>query len=308
MPISHLGQFLQSGEFVVTVEVGPPRGADHLPLILKTRIVKDFCDAVNIPDNPRRIPRMSSIAGARVALDTGVEPILQMAMRDRNRVAFMSDLYGAYVLGIRNVLFVTGDLPGLGSDTQAKVVSDIDSIQALRLATRMMAGKDHSDEEIEGVPDFFLGATFDPFVESVEHQIQRTKLKHESGAQFFQTQAVFNVNRFGEFVESLADLNAYILAGVVPLRGLEMAEFMTEHVAGITIPDVILQRLDNAAEGLDDEEKEKAVQQEGLSIAAETINSLKKIDGVDGVHIMAVGWESCVPELVNLAGLYPRPG
>ncbi|MFX0056232.1 MAG: methylenetetrahydrofolate reductase [Candidatus Hermodarchaeota archaeon] len=299
---------LQSGEFVVTAEIGAPRGADHLSLIEKASVVKDFCDAVNIPDNPRRIPRMSSIAGARLALDAGLEPILQMAMRDRNRVALMSDLYGAYALGIRNVLFVTGDLPGFGSDTQAKIVSDIDSIQALRLASRMMAGKDHSDEEIEGVPDFLLGATFDPFVEPVEHQIQRAKLKHESGAQFFQTQAVFDISRLAEFVESLADLNTYILAGVVPLRGLEMAEFMTEHVSGITIPDAILQRLDNAAEGLDDEEKEQAIQQEGLSIAAETINSLRTIDGVDGVHIMAVGWESCVPELVKLAGLYPRPG
>jgi 5,10-methylenetetrahydrofolate reductase len=299
---------LQSGEFVVTAEISAPRGADRLSLLDKTSLVKDSCDAANIPDNPRRIPRMSSVAGARLILNAGVEPVLQIAMRDRNRVALISDLYGAYALGIRNVLFVTGDLPGLGSDAQTKVVSDIDSIEALRLATRMMAGKDHTDEEIEGVPDFFLGATFDPFVEPVEHQIQRTKLKHESGARFFQTQAVFDMDLFVEFVEPLVDLNAYILAGVVPLRGLEMAEFMTEHVAGISIPDVILQRLGNAAEGLDEEEEEEAIQQEGLSIAAEIINSLRKIDGVDGVHIMAVGWESCVPELVKSAGLYPRPG
>jgi 5,10-methylenetetrahydrofolate reductase len=299
---------LQSSEFVVTVEIGAPRGADHVSLLEKTSIVKGFCDSVNIPDNPRRLPRMSSIAGARLALDTGVEPILQIAMRDRNRVALMSDLYGAYALGIRNVLFITGDLPGLGSDAQAKIVSDIDSVQALRLAARMMAGKDHTDEEIEGVPDFFLGATFNPFVEPVEHQIQRTKLKHESGARFFQTQAVFDTNRFAEFVECLEDLNTYILAGVIPLRGLEMADFMSEHVAGITIPDVILQRLENAADGLDDDEREQAIQQEGLSIATETISSLRMIDGVDGVHIMAVGWESCVPELVKSAGLYPRPG
>ncbi|MFX1263187.1 MAG: methylenetetrahydrofolate reductase [Promethearchaeota archaeon] len=298
---------LQSREFVVTVEIGAPRGADHLSLLEKTSIVRDFCDVVNIPDNPRRIPRMSSIAGARLALDAGVEPILQIAMRDRNRTALMSDLYGAYALGIRNVLFVTGDLPGLGSDAQAKIVSDIDSVQALRLAARMMAGKDHTDEEIEGVPDFFLGSTFNPFVEPVEHQIQRTKLKHESGARFFQTQAVFDTNRFAEFVECLEDLNTYILAGVIPLRGLEMADFMSEHVAGITIPDELHQRLENAAEGPDDDEREQATQLEGLSIATETIRSLRKIDGVDGVHIMAVGWESCVPELVKSAGLYPRP-
>ena len=249
---------------------------------------------------------MSSIAGARLVLDAGAEPVLQIAMRDRNRVALMSDLYGAHALGVRNVLFVTGDLPGLGSDPQASIVSDIDSVQALKLATRMMAGKDHTEEELEGAPDFFLGSTCDPFVEPLVEQIRRTKMKHESGAQFFQTQAVYDIDRFAKFVESIEDLDTYILAGVVPLRGLEMAEFMSEHVHGITIPDTIFQRLENSAEGLDDEQKEHAAQQEGLSIATETINSLRMIDGVDGFHIMAVGWESCVPELVRSAGLYPR--
>jgi methylenetetrahydrofolate reductase (NADPH) len=298
---------LQSGQFVVTAEIGAPRGSDYLSLLEKTSMLKDFCDAINIPDNPRRIPRMSSIASARFVLDAGFEPVLHIAMRDRNRVALMSDLYGAHALGIRNVLFVTGDLPGLGSDTQAEIVSDIDSVQALQLATRMMAGKDHAGEELEGVPNLYLGATFDPFVEPINVQIRRTRLKHESGAQFFQTQAVYDVDRFAEFLESIEDLNTYVLAGVVPLQGLEMAEFMTEHVSGITIPDAILQRLENSAEGLDDEEQEQAAQQEGLLIATETINSLRMIDGVDGVHIMAVGWESCVPELVRSAGLYPRP-
>jgi methylenetetrahydrofolate reductase (NADPH) len=171
----------------------------------------------------------------------------------------------------------------------------------------MMAGKDHTEEELEGAPDFFLGSTCDPFAEPFDEQIRRTRLKHKEGAQFFQTQAVYDIDRFTEFVESIEDLDSYILAGVVPLRGIEMAEFMTEHVYGITIPDEILQRLEDSAEGLDDEEKEQAMQQEGLSIAIETISSLKLINGVNGVHIMAVGWESCVPEIVKSAGLYPRP-
>jgi methylenetetrahydrofolate reductase (NADPH) len=141
--------------------MGAPRGSDNQSLLEKTRMLKDYCDAINIPDNPRRIPRMSSIACARFVLDAGAEPVLQIAMKDRNRVAFKSDLYGAYALGVRNVLFVTGDLLGFGSDSQADLVSDIDSVQALQLAALMMVGKDHTDEELEGVPSFFLGATFD---------------------------------------------------------------------------------------------------------------------------------------------------
>ena len=298
---------LQSGRFVVTAEIGAPRGSDHQSFVEKTRMLKDYCDAINIPDNARRIPRMSSIAGARLVLDTGFEPVLQIALKDRNRVAFMSDMYGAYALGVRNVLFVTGDPPGLGSDHQAIMVSDIDSVQALQLTARMMSGKDHTDEELEGVPEFYLGATFDPFAEPFNEHVQRTRLKHESGAQFFQTQAIYDIERFAEFLEAIADLDTHVLAGIIPVRSLEMAEFMTEHVSGISVPDAIIQRLKDSAEGLDDEVREEAIQQEGLLIAAEAINSLRSMDGVDGVHIMAVGWESCVPELVKSVGLYPRP-
>jgi methylenetetrahydrofolate reductase (NADPH) len=298
---------LHSGTFAVTAEIGAPRGPDYELLLEKIQWIKEFCDAINIPDNPRRIPRMSSIACARYVLDVGGEPVLQVAMKDRNRVAFTSDLYGAYALGIRNVLFVTGDPPGLGSDSQADMVSDIDSVHALKLAARMMAGKNHTNEAIEGVPDFYVGATFDPYAESFNEQIKRTRLKHESGAQFFQTQAIYDIDGFAEFIDSIVDLDTYILAGVIPLRSPEMAEFISEHVSGITIPDQILQRLEASAEGLDGEERDEATQIEGLQIATETINSLRKMKNVDGVHIMAVGWESCVPELVKSVDLYPRP-
>jgi methylenetetrahydrofolate reductase (NADPH) len=270
-------------------------------------MLKDYCDAINIPDNPRRIPRMSSLACARFVLEAEAEPILQIAMKDRNRVAFKGNLYGAYALGVRNVLFVTGDHLGLGSDAQADLVSDIDSVQALQLTTHMMSGKDHTDEELEGVPTFFLGATFDPYAHPRDEHVRRTKRKHDSGAQFFQTQAIYDIDRFAEFMESIEELNAHVLAGIIPLRSPEMAEFMTENVSGIAIPDQILQRLENCAEGLHDEERDEATQFEGLAIAAETINSLRKMKSVDGVHIMAVGWESCVPEIVRSVGLYPRP-
>jgi methylenetetrahydrofolate reductase (NADPH) len=298
---------LHSGQFVVTAEIGTPRGSDHHSLLEKTRMLKGFCDAINIPDNPRRIPRMSSIACARFVLDAGAEPVLQIAMKDRNRVAFKSDLYGAYALGVRNVLFVTGDLLGFGSDSQANMVSDIDSVQALKLAALMMAGKDHTDEELEGVPSFFLGATFDPYAHPRDEQVRRTKQKRDFGAQFFQTQAIYDLDEFSGFMESIEELDAHVLAGVIPLRSMEMAEFMTENVSGITIPDQIIHRLENCAEGLNDEERDEATQLEGLSIAVETINSLRKMKSVDGVHIMAVGWESCVPEIVKSVGLYPRP-
>jgi methylenetetrahydrofolate reductase (NADPH) len=298
---------LQSGQFVVTAEIGTPRGSDHQSLLEKTKLLKDYCDAINIPDNPRRIPRMSGIACARFVLDAEAEPVLQIALKDRNRVAFKSDLYGAYALGVRNVLFVTGDLPGIGSDSQADLVSDIDSVQALQMAAHMMSGKNHTDEELEGVPAFFLGATFDPGIDQFAENVRRTRQKHESGAKFFQTQAIYEVDSFVEFMESIEDLDTYVLAGVVPLRSPEFAEFMNEHVSGVNIPDVIIQRLENAADRLDGEEREQATQAEGMMIATETISVLRRIKGVDGVHIMAVGWESCVPELVKSVGLYPRP-
>jgi methylenetetrahydrofolate reductase (NADPH) len=171
----------------------------------------------------------------------------------------------------------------------------------------MMAGKDHTDEDLEGVPEFYMGATFNPFTEPIDEQVRRIRLKHESGAQFFQTQAIYDIDRFAEFVDAIQDLETHILAGVIPLRGPEMAEFLTEHVSGINIPESILRRLENCAEGLDEEEREETTQLEGLQIATETINVLRRLDGVDGVHIMAVGWESCVPELVKSVGLYPRP-
>lgn len=269
--------------------------------------MKDYCDAINIPDNPRRIASMSSMACSRMVIESGKEPVMQIALRDRNRIALESDLYGAHALGVRNILLVTGDLPGLGSDPDAKVISDIDSIQALKIASRIMEGKNHSSEELEGIPRFHLGATVDPMAHPNKEHVQRMREKCEAGAKFFQTQAVYDTERLAEFLEMTSDIDAHLIAGVIPLRGPEMAEFMTEHVAGITIPDEVVQRLVLAAEGLEGEEMEEASQREGMVIARETINILKKMEPVDGVHIMAVGWESCVPELVKSTGLHPRP-
>lgn len=269
--------------------------------------MKKHCDAINITDNVRGIPSMDSMVCSHFVLQSGAEPVMQVSARDRNRILLQSSLYGAYALGIRNVLFITGDHPRHGTHPHAKVVFDFDSIQALQIARGLMDGTDLAGQELEGVPEFFLGATFNPYADPLELQVWRVEKKRDSGAKFFQTQAIYDLSRFEEFMNGVRRLDVHVLAGVIPLKGPKMARFMNNRIPGIVVPEEIITRLERAGTGLTGNEKQEAVRNEGLLIALETIEALRTIDGVSGIHIMAVGWEDKVSDLVERAGLFPRP-
>lgn len=303
---TRLKQTLDAGIFAITSEIGPPRGTDSDFIIERTKLIADYCDAINVTDNVGGVPTMSSTASARLVLDAGGEPILQLSTRDRNRIAIESELYGAYALGIRNVLFITGDRTIMGAHSDAKLVFDMDSIQALRFTSHLMEGIDFDGEELQGKPEFFMGATFNPFAESIEMEILRTKQKKDAGAQFFQTQAVFDTLAFETFVDRIRDLELKILVGIIALRGPKNARFMNVNVPGIKIPEEYIKRLESAGKGLKDDEERDAMRNEGLLIASETIKVIRNIKGIAGLHLMGIGREESIPDLVKLAGLSSR--
>ena len=303
---TRLKQTLDAGIFAITGEISPPRGADPSLVIERTKLIADYCDAINITDNVSGIPTMSSTACARIVLDAGVEPIMQLSTRDRNRISIESELYGVYALGIRNVLFITGDRTIMGAHSKAKMVFDIDSIQALQLSSHLMQGTDFDGEELEGTPQFFMGATFNPYTDSIEMEICRARLKRDAGAQFFQTQAIFDTDMFESFMDSVSDLKLKVLAGILPLRGPLNARFMNKHVPGIKIPEEFIKRLESAGKGLKEDEARVAMREEGLLIASETIKEIRKIKGIHGLHLMGIGRAENIPELVKRAGLSPR--
>ncbi|NWF96850.1 MAG: methylenetetrahydrofolate reductase [Candidatus Thorarchaeota archaeon] len=305
--LSHFQSLLERGDFVVTGEVGPPHGTDHSLVTERVRVVMDHCDAVNITDNVRGIPTMSSMVCAHFVLRAGAEPIMQMSTRDRNRVLFQSDLYGAYALGVRNVMFVTGDHTLLGTHPQTKMVYDIDSVQALQIASHLMTGRDLAGTELEGTPQLFIGATFNPYADPMEVQAWRVEKKQSAGARFFQTQAIYDTDRFRDFMGLIEGIDASVLAGIIPLKSAKMARFMNDRIPGIKIPSEVIERLECSGDGLHGDEKREAMKRTGITIALETIREVRSVKGVNGIHIMGVGWEDCIPELVRGSGLYPRP-
>lgn len=298
---------LDKGEFVVTAEIGAPHGADYNLIVERTEMVRDYCDAINIPDNARGVPTMSSTICAHYVLQTGAEPIMHLTTRDRNRISIQSDLYGAYAVGIRNVLFVAGDHARYGSHPDAKVVYDLNTINALALATKLRDGTDFAGDELEGVPEFYIGATFNPNVSSIEEHILQTESKQNAGAQFFQTQAVFEPEKLKDFMHMASGLNLKVLVGIIPLRDVEMAEFMNTQIPEITIPEEIIERIEAAGKGLNEEAQIKEMQKEGIRIAMETLEKVRRINGINGVHLMGVGWTESIVELVKGANLFPRP-
>ncbi|TFH07971.1 MAG: methylenetetrahydrofolate reductase [Candidatus Thorarchaeota archaeon] len=304
---TRLKQTLDAGIFAITGEIGPPRGADHNIVIERTKLIADYCDAINITDNVRGVPTMSSMACARIVLDAGAEPIMQLSTRDRNRISIESELYGVYALGIRNILFITGDRTIMGPHSDAKMVFDIDSIQALQLSSHLMGGTNFDGEALEGTPQFFMGSTFNPYADSIEKEILRTEKKRDAGALFFQTQAIFDTDRLDSFMELVRDLKLKVLAGIIPLRGPRMARFMNTNVPGIKIPEEYINRLESAGKGLKEDAERDTMREEGLLIALEIIKSIRKIKGIDGLHLMGIGWEESIPELVKRAGLSQRP-
>ncbi|MFW9797853.1 MAG: methylenetetrahydrofolate reductase [Candidatus Thorarchaeota archaeon] len=307
MTETRLKRLLNNGEFVVTAEIGAPHGADSTLLVERTEMVRDYCDAINVPDNARGVPTMSSTVCAHYVLQTGAEPIMHLTTRDRNRLSIQSELYGAFALGIRNVLFIAGDHAQFGTHPDAKVVYDLDTISALQLTANLREGFDFAGEELQGVPEFFIGATFNPSASSFDEQIQLTEKKLNAGAQFFQTQAIFETENLKDFMRQTSDLDLKVLAGIIPLKDSEMANFMHTQIPEISIPSEIIKRIENAGKGLDEEESLASMQREGIRIALETIENVRKINGINGVHLMGVGWTESIVELVRGAKLFPRP-
>ncbi|TFF92067.1 methylenetetrahydrofolate reductase [Candidatus Thorarchaeota archaeon] len=304
---TRLRTLLEDNEFVVTSEIDLPCGSDASRIIDSADLIKDYCDVINAPDNPMGNPCMSSTIGSHFIIQAGAEPVLQISSRDRNRIAIQSELFAAHALGIRNILFISGDHSRHGYMKRAKSVYDIDSIEALEMSRELMQGYNALGEELEGTPHFFLGATFNPYEEPMEEHVLRTERKSEAGAQFFQTQGIYDPARLEEFLSRVEYLDPKVIAGIIPLQSPEMARFMNEFVPGLVIPEHIIERLEAAADGLEEEESLEATRPVGIQIATETIAELRKLDGVHGVHIMGVGWLESVIEIVKEAGLFPRP-
>ena len=321
---SNLERILRSGHFAVTGELGPPQSAEKHVIQEKAALLKGYCDAVNITDNQTAIVRMSSIGAGTIAVQEGLEPVIQMTCRDRNRLAIQSDLLGAYALGMRNLLCLTGDHQTFGNHPDSKNVFDIDSIQLLGLVSALrdecifQCGEALKGQE----PRFFIGAAAAPFASPVEFRPLRLAKKVKAGADFIQTQLIYDVEAFAEYMEKVRELGlhkqTFILAGVGPLKSPGMARYMKNNVPGILVPDEIIERMTKAGEpwsGIKKEEltkedkraRSKAWKEEGIQVCIDLINQLRKIKGVAGVHIMAIEWEEAVKPIVEGAGLFPRP-
>ena len=301
---SRLEKILTEKIFAVTGELGPPRGADINVIKTKAQHLKGMVDSVNITDNQTAMVRMSSMAASVLAIQEGLEPNYQMVCRDRNRIAMQSDILGAYALGIRNIICLSGDHPMFGDHPKTKRVFDIDSIQLIDVVRKMRdEGKFLSNEDIAVKPEMFIGAAANPFAEPFDFRVIRMAKKIEAGADFFQTQCIYNMERFREFVKQANDMGltekAYLLAGVTPMKSLGMAKHMKNNVPGIDVPDSIIKRLEGV------EKKQQA--NEGIKMACEQIEEFKEMKGIAGVHLMAIEWEHRVPEIVERAKLLPRP-
>ncbi|MFH1615060.1 MAG: methylenetetrahydrofolate reductase [Planctomycetota bacterium] len=305
---SNLEKVLASGGFVVTGELGPPKSADIETIRKKAELLKGWVDAVNITDNQTAIVRVSSIAVAKLALDMGIEPTMQMTCRDRNRLAIQADILGAYLLGIRNIVCLTGDHQCFGNHPTARYVFDLDSIQLIRMVRDMRDEKIFAcGEEIKNSkkskpmePRMFIGGAANPFGDPFEFRVTRLAKKINAGADFIQTQCIYDMDRFDAWMKEVCNRGLHekvkILAGVTPLKSLGMAKYMRDSVAGLTVPDYYINRLagaENAAE-------------EGIKICVEQIQKLRETEGIAGVHIMAIEWEQKIAEIVQRSGLDKR--
>lgn len=277
---------LESGHFVITAEITPPKGSDMAQFNADMECLRGVTDAVNVTDNQRAVMRMCPLAVSSLAKGLGCEPIMQITCRDRNRLALQSDLLGASALGIKNISIMTGDHPMLGDIPSAKPVYDLDSVQLLKLAGDMQNGVDFSGNKLNGAPDFFVGAVTGIDLSGAKRLKFRKKI--QTGARFFQTQAVYDTDMFMDFMQVASDFDAKIIAGIIPLKSARMARFMNEHVSGITVPEHYIERM------------EKGGAEEGLVIASEIISRIR--DVCDGVHIMTLGSCEKVPEIVDMIG------
>jgi len=299
---STLEKVLEAGHFAVTCELGPPKGADPTEVRELAQLLKGSVDAANVTDNQTAVVRMSSIGAARLMLDEGLEPVMQMVTRDRNRIAIQSDILGAAAMGIKNVLCLTGDHQSLGNNPQAKSVWDIDSLQQLAMLKAMRdEGVDAGGEALKGNPEIFLGAAANPFGDPTSFRVTRLAKKINAGADFIQTQVIFDVARYEEWMEEARDRGlldkVHVMGGIVPLKSAGAAKYMQKMVAGIYVPDEVVKRMKAAEKG----------KKEGRKIALELIEQLRTVKGNHGVHIMAIMWEKLIPKITEEAGLLPRP-
>jgi methylenetetrahydrofolate reductase (NADPH) len=300
---SHLQAVLQRGRFAVTAEIGPPRGANVGPVRRKAKLLRDWIDAANVTDNQSAVVRMASWAGCLVLKQEGVEPVMQLQCRDRNRIALQSDLLGAAALEIPNILLLTGDHPRFGDHPDAKAVFDLDSIQLIWTARTMREQRKLlSGRDLKPAPDFFIGAVENPFAPPLKWRAERLGKKIAAGARFCQTQFIYDVKIFAEWMQRVRDLGldqrCYILAGVGPVKSLRALEHMRNEVPGMYVPDEVMRRL----RGVPDDK----VAAEGLKLCSEIIAEVKTIPGVAGVHVMAFSWEEAIPEILERAGVARR--
>jgi methylenetetrahydrofolate reductase (NADH) len=301
---SVLEKVLASGQLAVTSECGPPRGA--VPEIIKEKaeLLKGYADAINVTDNQTAMVRMSSFAACVFLKQMGLNPILQMVTRDRNRLAMQSDILGAYAHGIDTMLCLSGDHPHFGDHPEALNVHDLDSIQFIQMVKTMRdEGKFQGGADILNPPKMFIGAAANPFADPFELRVARLSKKINAGVDFIQTQCIYNIDKFEKWMKGVTDRGlhkkVYILAGITPMKSAGMARYMKKKVPGMDVPDEIVKRI------ADVPQKKQA--DEGIKICVETIQRLKEVEGVHGFHIMAIEWEQKVSEIIELAGLLPRP-
>ncbi|MGE5380725.1 MAG: methylenetetrahydrofolate reductase [Methylocystaceae bacterium] len=295
--MSNLEQILKNGKFAITAEIGPPKSCNADFVRKKGELVRGWVDACNLTDNQTAIVRMSSIAAARILEDIGLESVVQMTCRDRNRIGLQSDILGLAALGIKNLVCLTGDHQTFGNHPEAKNVFDLDAVQLIHTVSEMRSGRFLCGEEIKAAPQLFIGCVENPFADPFTFRVARLEKKVRAGAQFCQTQCVLDIDRFRRFME-IAETegvtgDCYILAGIMPLKSARVARYMKSQVAGMLVDDAIIERLETASNPA----------AEGIAIAVEQVQLMREIKGVAGVHLMAVAWEDAIPEIIKRSGL-----
>lgn len=299
---SKLEKMLESGNFTVTGEIGPPKSCNGEVVRHHARMLKGWCESFNLTDNQTAIVRLSSIAAGKILLEEDCEPNIQIVCRDRNRIAIQSDVLGACAMGMKNILCLSGDHQKFGNHPTAKNVYDVDSIQLIKILDTMRKGSFANEEKMKDEPPkIYIGCAANPFADPFEFRVTRLEKKAGAGADFCQTQCVLDMERFERWMELVRARGLHkrikILAGITPMKSVKAAKYMRDYVAGMMVSDDIIQRLGKAED----------VKAEGINIAIEQIQHLKKMEGIAGVHIMAIAWEEIVPEICQRAGLAPRP-
>jgi 5,10-methylenetetrahydrofolate reductase len=294
--VSGLQAAIRSGKFVVTSELTPPKGTDLRDLFATAELLRNHVDALNITESPRARMALEPKSVAHLLLDRGIEPILQVTMRDRNRIAIQADLLGAAVLGIRNLVFMTGDAPQGGDHPDAKPVFDVHTLQLLNAARDLTRGRDMAGNELKGAPEFFLGGVANPGAPDVQAEAANARRKVDAGAQFLQTQAIYEPRRLEQFMQAAKLDGVAVLAGIIPLKSAKMARWLNEKVPGIRVPDALIAEIENVANP--EEETRK-----GIEIAARLIREARGL--CTGVHVMGLGWERHIPEILEGGGVQP---